>query len=451
MTLSTEPLKALSAIDRSEPRMTRFTWHEIARHASPSDCWIVIRGRVYDVSNFAATHPGGRIVYAFAGRDATDVFTTFHGPAAWRELAARCIGELESIALPSPLIEEFRRLRATFHREGHFKSKKSYYAFKIVGNFAILALSIALLVNAHGSWPWVVLSAVILGVFWQQSGWLAHDFCHHQVFENRIWNDATSYLLGNISQGFSVDWWKTKHNLHHAAPNELTHDKRAVDPDIDTLPLLAWSSEMLSAIADAKHLRFVRFQPFLFFPILLMARFNWAMGSLAHAVRLAKQTRRGKGELALLALHYAWHFGLAFAFLPIPIAIGYAVLSQVVSGGLLAIVFVQSHNGMEVFSSPKDFVSSQVASTRDIKSSLWNDWFTGGLNYQIEHHLFPTIPRHNLHKLRAPLRALCEKHGLAFEETSMADGTARVLRRLVEVAGDARTYMSGREEHLSRR
>lgn len=76
----------------------------------------------------------------------------------------------------------------------------------------------------------------------------------------------------------------------------------------------------------------------------------------------------------------------------------------------------------------------QVVSTRDIKAGRFNDWFTGGLNRQIEHHLFPTMPRHNLNKISPQVEALCKKHGLVYEDVSMASGTYRVLKTLKDVA-----------------
>lgn len=101
---------------------------------------------------------------------------------------------------------------------------------------------------------------------------------------------------------------------------------------------------------------------------------------------------------------------------------------------MLALVFVQSHNGMEVYLDAKDFVSAQIVSTRDITSSLWADWFTGGLNYQLEHHLFPTLPRHNLGKVQPEVEAFCSRHGLLYESCDMSSGTCRVLQRLADIA-----------------
>ena len=180
-----------------------------------------------------------------------------------------------------------------------------------------------------------------------------------------------------------------------------------------------------------------------------------------------------------------------FSYLPIGKGLLFVLMTQMICGFLLSIVFVQSHNGMEVYSTEKDFVTAQVVSTRDIAPGLWNDWFTGGssvgciacrvgcsaapatalssmhmsihlvvtsalrykdvtslrliqircgaggLNYQIEHHLFPTLPRHNLGKVQQKVQALCEKHGLVYENCGMGVGTVRVLQRLAHVASHA--------------
>jgi acyl-lipid Delta6-acetylenase / acyl-lipid (9-3)-desaturase len=110
---------------------------------------------------------------------------------------------------------------------------------------------------------------------------------------------------------------------------------------------------------------------------------------------------------------------------------------QILAGFLLAMVFVQSHNGMEVYMDKKDFVSAQIVSTRNIDSTVWMDWFTGGLNFQIEHHLFPTLPRHNLKRAQNLVMQFCRDHGFAYEMCGMDTGTYRVLSRLAIVAAVA--------------
>ncbi len=89
---------------------------------------------------------------------------------------------------------------------------------KLSTNALLLAASVAL-VAWSSSLIAHIASAIILALFWQQCGWLSHDFLHHQVFHNRVWGDAMGYFIGNVAQGFSVAWWKDKHNTHHAVPN----------------------------------------------------------------------------------------------------------------------------------------------------------------------------------------------------------------------------------------
>jgi acyl-lipid Delta6-acetylenase / acyl-lipid (9-3)-desaturase len=108
---------------------------------------------------------------------------------------------------------------------------------------------------------------------------------------------------------------------------------------------------------------------------------------------------------------------------------------QIIAGFMMAIVFVQSHNGMEVYMDKKDFVSAQIVSTRNIDSTMWMDWFTGGLNFQIEHHLFPTLPRHNLPRAKALVQRFCAEYGFTYESCGMDTGTYRVLSRLADIAG----------------
>ena len=95
---------------------------------------------------------------------------------------------------------------------------------------------------------------------------------------------------------------------------------------------------------------------------------------LRHVVQEKKQ---GWDEALCLIVHYGWYLGLVFSYLPIGKGLLFVLMTQMVCGFLLSIVFVQSHNGMEVYSTEKDFVTAQVVSTRDIAPGLWNDWFTG--------------------------------------------------------------------------
>jgi acyl-lipid Delta6-acetylenase / acyl-lipid (9-3)-desaturase len=421
---------------------------------------------VYDVSAFAAVHPGGPVLMTYAGKDATDVFAAFHAPETWGLLKQFLIGDLEVVgaqasspspknAAASPLLADFRALRADMKARGLFVASVPYYAWKAASTVALGATAAACLLSAREgaavgwwreqnpatgavSWGAATSAAVVLALFWQQCGWLAHDFCHHQVSAARPLNNAAALALGNLAQGFSVAWWKGKHNQHHAAPNELAGvgSTAALDPDIDTLPLLAWSPAVVEALPPgAPERALLRVQHFLFLPILLAARLAWAAQSVTTVLDLARRRAPGAAlEVAGLAAHYALYLGAAFASLPPLSAAVWALGAQAACGLLLALVFVQSHNGMEVYTTTHDFVTAQAVSTRDISPGPWADWFTGGLNYQIEHHLFPGLPRHNLGLAAPAVAALFAKHGLAYEACGMATGTRRVMQTLAGVA-----------------
>jgi acyl-lipid Delta6-acetylenase / acyl-lipid (9-3)-desaturase len=141
---------------------------------------------------------------------------------------------------------------------------------------------------------------------------------------------------------------------------------------------------MLSQVTDPFFRRLLRVQHWIFFPVLLLARFSWAEQSITTVLKGQGMTARAALEERLtLALHYTWYLVLAVASVGPLRGVLYVLASQVVCGALLSFVFVQSHNGMEVYAGGKDFYSAQIVSTRDIHASLFNDWFTGGLNYQV--------------------------------------------------------------------
>lgn len=409
---------------------------DVAVHDKPEDSWIVIKEKVYDVSDFAEQHPGGTVINTYFGRDATDVFSTFHASTTWKLLQNFYIGDLVREEPTSDLLKDYRKLRALFMREQLFKSSKSYYLFKTLTNVAIVTASIAIISLYKSYWA-VAASASLMGLFVQQCGWLSHDFLHHQVFETRWLNDFVGYAVGNVVLGFSVSWWKTKHNLHHAAPNECDQTYTPIDEDIDTLPVIAWSKDLLATVQSKKMLRVLEYQHLFFLVLLTFARASWLFWSAAFTLKPTMTLGEKFLERGTMLLHYIWFSSVAFYLLPGSKPIVWMVGSELMSGFLLGYVFVLSHNGMEVYNTSKDFVNAQIASTRDIKAGMFNDWFTGGLNRQIEHHLFPTMPRHNLNKISPHVEALCKKHGLVYEDVSMATGTYRVLKTLKEVADAA--------------
>lgn len=138
-----------------------------------------------------------------------------HPDSAYETLGNYYAGDLEPLAKSddkqvensSKFAAEIRELRDKLRKDGYFHSSKIFYAYKVLSTLALCATGLGLL-YAYGrtSTLAVVVSAFIIGIFWQQCGWLAHDFGHHQCFEDRQYNDALVVFLGNFCQGFSLSW-----------------------------------------------------------------------------------------------------------------------------------------------------------------------------------------------------------------------------------------------------
>ncbi|KAI9094656.1 fatty acid desaturase-domain-containing protein [Phlyctochytrium arcticum] len=436
----------------------QFTWAEIEKSAPKSGknatnltspAYVVIHGKVYDLSTgFFNWHPGGGVAFSQLGMDASGAFEVFHREQTSELLANFYAGDLAvgEIRKDSGFMQDVQEIRALIEKNGWLESSKLWYAANVGATLSIAISAIALIAMYGDNVFAILLSACMIGIFWQQCGWLAHDFLHNQVFLTNAYNDYAGYLIGNVFQGFSVSWWKHKHCTHHSVPNV-----HSGDPDIDTLPFLAWSEHALEGFADVSDAGLAKFlvayQPILYFPLLSVARLNWAISSLMWCTRdLSTSTQvfplRKVVELAGLALHWAWYLGAAFLFLsPLSGLLWFAV-SQAVCGVLLAAVFSVNHNGMPIYSQADaaklNFYQLSILTGRDVYSNVFSDWFTGGLNLQIEHHMFPNVPRHNLKYIVPHVRKLCVKHNVPFHETSIVEGLVEVVDRLATVSKQAR-------------
>jgi fatty acid desaturase len=399
--------------------------------------WVIVDDKVYDVTTWSRDHPGGKdILFSQAGRDATDIFFNMHHADSIEMLPNFFIGELEEgerhmqrthpkQAKKDAILRDYRALIDEARRLGYYKSSKLYYSWKVGSHCLMLGLVIAMLTMGTPSWLRVMAAAVIAGIFYSQNGWLAHDFLHHQVFENRRLNNAVGVLIGGLFQGFSGSWWKNKHNTHHASSNELDND-----PDIDQLPIMSFHPVLLRGGKAIRNSRLAQImipiQVFTFMPIILLARINWCIRSVMYALdKDSSMMDDRRVEIAAIVIHWAFKMTV-FAALPFSQALVWLVTSEAIGGGLIGLMFVLNHNGMHVFTEAEfkdlDFVTLQVVTSRDVKSTFLTDFFSGGLNYQIEHHLLPTLPRHHFHKISPMVDALCKKHGIPVHRVTFWEG-----------------------------
>ncbi|HWG62429.1 MAG TPA: acyl-CoA desaturase [Streptosporangiaceae bacterium] len=323
---------------------------------------------------------------------------------------------------PGPSRSDYLELRRRIREEGLLDRRPRYYAAKIAVTSCLLAAGWVGFVLLGDSWYQVGV-AVYLAVVFGQIGFLGHEAGHRQVFRSRRANDAVGFVHANLVIGLSYGWWMGKHNRHHAFPNQP--DK---DPDI-TIPAIAFTRDQARGRRGLA--RFLaRHQAYLFFPMVLLEAVSLHLISVAAVLRGPVRNRRLEG--LLLGVHCAAYFGAVLLVLSPVRAIVFIAVHQGLLGLYLGCAFAPNHKGMPVMSEQDsaDFLRRQVLTSRNVTGGAVVETLLGGLNYQIEHHLFPGMPRPSLRRCRVVVRAFCAQIGVLYCEKGLVSSYSDVLRNL---------------------
>jgi fatty acid desaturase len=305
-----------------------------------------------------------------------------------------------------------------------------YYAWKITVTVVLLAAGWAVFAVLGDSW-WQLAVAAFLAVMFTQVGFLGHDAGHRQIFRSRPGNHMLGVVLGNLGIGLSYGWWVSKHNRHHAHPNQ-----EGADPDI-VIGALAFTESQAQARRGLGRLAF-RFQAFLFFPLLLLEAASLHVSSIRALI--SRPSRHRAWEAGLLGAHVAGYLTVVFLVLSPVMAVAFIVAQQGLFGLYLGASFAPNHKGMPILDAAdrSGFLRRQVLTSRNVRGGWLTDLALGGLNYQIEHHLFPSMPRPNLRHSQAMIRAFCVQQDLPYCETSLVGSYAQALRHLNTIGRSAR-------------
>ena len=330
-----------------------------------------------------------------------------------------------------PLTHAYTEVAQVVRESGLLRRTPWFYSAVGVVIALGFAACIAGFVLFGQSW-YQLLIAAALGILFTQVAFLSHEAGHRQILTSGPANDRLARLLGNGVVGMSYSWWATKHTRHHANPNRVGKDP---DIAIDTISFLDEDA------ASARGLRrmITRRQGWLFFPLLTLEGLNLHMLAIRHLV--SRGPVKGRWiELGLLTARFALLWTPVFLFLPLGMAFAFIGVQLAVFGVYMGASFAPNHKGMPVIApdAKLDFFSKQVRTSRNVGGGWWATWLMGGLNYQIEHHLFPNMPRPHLARAREIVIDQCQALKVPYVETTLWRSYGIVIAYLIRVGLAAR-------------
>ena len=340
-----------------------------------------------------------------------------------------------SNTLATPTLTHFNRVLTQVRDAGLLSKKPSFYILRL-SVISAIALGLWVLGGVIGSLSqenklWMLAAFVLvgaLGILSAQYGFIAHEAAHRQVFRNNKLNDAAGLLLANLFAGLSYGFWLRKHNKHHQRPNQIGED-----PDI-AIRVLSFTTESKEQKRGVERW-FSDRQGYLFPLLLLFTGFDLLLDSLAGLSRKDRKLGTRILEFSLMVVRqvtpyllFAWFFGWLWA-----IALWFAMMMTF--GFFMGAAFAPNHKGMPLIArdSKIDFFSRQVLTSRNIRGSWLKDNLMGGLNYQVEHHLFPSMARPNLKKAHQIVSEYCRENDITLVEMNLISSYIVIMKHLNQV------------------
>lgn len=428
-----------------------YSFEEVKQHNTKGDYWVVIDDSVYDVSKWAPHHPGGELPIRYmAGRECSDVFKAFHNSSIREtKLPLFKIGEIrddcKTSIKESSLEQDYRKLREEV--EGCLQTDYWFYVRQAINLgliFAALVYGVIFSDNVYIQ----VASSFTMAAFWQQMAFVGHDGGHMAITHDFKTDWKIGIFVGNMTTGVSIGWWKKSHNAHHIVTNSVEFD-----PDIQHLPVFAVTEKFFKSVKSMYHERilyfdqvarfFVSNQHWLYYIVMGLARFNLYVQSFLLVFSLPSG-RNKYFELFGLIFFWTWYIYLC-SFLPTWSSLFIFVFVAHFLAGILHVQITLSHFSMDTYHGHPNEVFKgsgyallQLQTTMDIECNPWLDFFHGGLQFQIEHHLFPRLPRHRLRETKSKVQELCRKHNVPYRSKTFYEANLEVIQRLKETATKAK-------------
>jgi len=304
---------------------------------------------------------------------------------------------------------ELCSLRAELRAAGLFEAREARGWAKL----ALLAAMLAgcLIGLTHAGWLGALVWIPAAAVCCTSISMLGHEGSHRSFSRSPARNALVAYLAFPLFSGLGAMYWRDKHDRrHHAHPNV-----EGLDPDIKPFPFASSRGGHDACSAGERWFQRV-FQRWLFWPMATLMGIGMRRSSLLFLARHPrKRERLWWIEVACLVGHYVgWIVIPALVWGPL-VAVGAYLAIWGVVGVYLALIFAPAHMGLPIIGTPNHDWQHQLETTRDLELPRVISFFFIGLDYQVEHHLFPRISHHNLPRAAHITRAWCQRNGVTHQ------------------------------------
>jgi fatty acid desaturase (delta-4 desaturase) len=385
-----------------------------------TDHHVLLEGVVYDLHEFSKVHPGGSSCLSiFGGKDATIHYYMLH---PHQRIHTHILNKYKVASISNEKIKNnnkdllnsvlFNELKASVAKAVPYPYATCEWWMK-----AIAIMIAEIYVEYHNYvYGFTISKSISLGVLMAMIGLcIQHDANHGAVSRKEIINRLWGYTQDWI--GGSSLLWKHHHVLlHHAYTNIIEHD-----PDITT--------DILRLHKDIKYKTYHSWQKLYMWFLFLLLPINWHFAELGDLFKMNHMSHR-ISSLAAKEQRIAIFLRIAFyiRFYAIPLyrhpsiyTLFYIGVSLAIGGIYLGLNFIISHNFLGVknnrasttLTTPDDWAISQIESSSTVGGRMLG-FFHGGLNYQIEHHLFPRISHVHYHKMKPIIQKWCIKNNIKY-------------------------------------
>jgi fatty acid desaturase len=326
---------------------------------------------------------------------------------------------------------DYAKLRKELECEGLLNNTPAYYSVTILVNLVLLISMFVVLIFIH-KWYMVILMALPISFICVQFAYLGHDAGHWAISRKKIVNNLVGYFCHSLILGGSFNYWKYKHNAHHANPN---HEE--LDPDLQQDPFSFYKGKTVQKKGFRRLL--TRYQSFLLPLVFFFVMFLMRYDSMSYMWR---NKRESLIDFLLMIANFLLFIGLAAYFIGIIKAIVLYIMIYMLIGFYMGMAFTPNHVGMKTFDDAEStsYFTQQVLSSRNIKGGKLLTIILGGLNYQIEHHLFPQVSRKNLPGMKQIIKEFCNKTGISYTDDTLSKAWKDIFVYLNEVGKHDRKF-----------